>query len=304
MTLLNRPPKVRNPPVSVSIEDVERDVVEFMGNMWSNTTWMQMRSLWARLNLFCDEYNLARNEMSCILFVHSLSVTPSTKHTYVRYLINIYRKMGWSYSQLALYDSALRSTGALFPSTQAVPLTRADVENISATQPQVTGIALKLAWKTASRWNDISRLTSASVLLNTPTEVILYFGSATKTSRQNPFRPDLFVVIQGRWTEEISLYLRQRLPTVGKGLPLFPISTEAMTDVLRPFGFRAHSIKRGAIEHLFQVLPTGDQRMSLIPLLAKHGPAFGPLRELTIRYVSDQVAMARHLGTGLLTSML
>jgi hypothetical protein len=70
------------------------------------------------------------------------------------------------------------------------------------------------------------------------------------------------------------------------------------------FGFSAHSIKRSAVEHLFQVLPAGDHRTALILLLAKHSSAYGPLRDLTIWYVTDQAAMACHLDTGSLTSLL
>jgi hypothetical protein len=134
--------------------------------------------------------------MSCILFVHPPRVSSSTKHTYMRYLINTFCEMGWQHSQLSFYDPALRSTGALPPTTQAAAMTRSYVATISASLPPPTTILLKLAWNTSSRWSDISQLTSSSVLRCAQEEVVLYFGLGTKASGQSPFRPDFFVVIQ------------------------------------------------------------------------------------------------------------
>lgn len=64
-------------------------------------------------------------------------------------------------------------------------------------------------------------------------------------------------------------------------------------------------MKRGAILHLLHALPEGSPHLALLPLLGKHAPHYPVLSDLEIRYGAEhQIGIARHLGTGILTSLL
>lgn len=267
-------------------------------------SWAQMRILWSRLMQFATANNLPVSEPTALLFLHSMEVSVQTKHTYVRNLINIFRKTGQNHTQLTMYDTALRASGALIPMHQAVPLTREDLLTVIENVSPMVRMSLLLAWKTASRWDEIARLTAKSILSQNPTEIILYFGQETKTSRTTLFRPDLFAVITGQDTQELHQFLLERRDLIPKDKPLIPIRTEEITELLLPYGFSAHSLKRGAILALYKSIPVGDPRIPLIPLLAKHAPHFHALPTITCRYVDEHTVVARHLGTGLLTCLL
>ncbi|KAJ9439177.1 hypothetical protein DIPPA_28604 [Diplonema papillatum] len=69
-------------------------------------------------------------------------------------------------------------------------------------------------------------------------------------------------------------------------------------------GYTAHSIKRGAVTHLFRKADEGEQfPVVLISRLAKH-KAPEQIADTTLRYGGDPVAMARLLATATVTSLL
>eukprot|EP00796_Vickermania_ingenoplastis_P000968 gene967-biopygen798 len=99
-----------------------------------------------------------------------------------------------------------------------------------------------LAWKSASQWDEIARLTPHIFLQShNPLEIIIYFGSETKSSRT---RPDLFIVIRGAFTRELQAFLRPRLPATPLHQPLFPRPTASIRGMLEPWGYSAHSTKQ------------------------------------------------------------
>lgn len=51
-------------------------------------------------------------------------------------------------------------------------------------------------------------------------------------------------------------------------------------------------------------IPVDSPLISILQRLGKHEPNGAAFGALTLRYADSQVAVARHLGTGLLTSML
>jgi len=190
------------------------------------------------------------------------------------------------------------------PTQQAPPMTRTDIVKICRATTNPVRLMLMLAWKTASRWSDIARLQKKSFLQITPEEIIIFFGRETKTSRQDPFRPDLYAVIRGDGTRTMAGQLQALCAGKRASDVLFHTPTDEAREILMPFGYTAHSIKRGAILHLLKTFPEGDPRISLIALLGKQAPHYPVLGSITVRYAGEQIEMARHLGTGLLTSML
>lgn len=297
---------MRRAPAPPPLPDLEAQLEATVQKIWSTNTWKMMKSLWNRFVAFGQVAELPLDQHSAALFVNSMSVSMQTKHTYTRNLINVFRKLNKPHGELTLLDTALRAQGALIPLHQALPIPRHDVLRIYTSIDLNARMQLMLAWKTASRWDEIQRLTKNSILLNTRTEIVLYFWQETKGSRTQPFRPDLFVVIRGLFTVELSDYLCRALgQTRTVDTPLFHIPTEKIREILEPWGFSAHSLKRGAILHLLTHLPEGSPHLGLIPLLGKHAPHYPVFQDLTIRYGTEaQVEIARHLGTGILTALL
>ncbi|KAK7198968.1 hypothetical protein NESM_000864200 [Novymonas esmeraldas] len=283
---------------------MEGEVEQYLQAIWSTTTWSQMRSLWTRLTSFATINDMPVDDHTAVMFVHAMQVTVQTKHTYARHLINVFRKLGVQHQELTLMDTALRANGALMPLHQARPMTKTDMITICRQSDNTTRYLLLLAWKTASRWDEVQRLQPRSLLSVEDNEIVVYFGAETKTTRTRPFRPDLFVVIRGDGTAAMAAFLRTA--RLGKRMeePLFNYPTPRIREVLLPYGYSAHSIKRGAILHVLQVLPEESPLLSIVPLLGKHAPHFPVLGDLTVRYSAEQVTVARHLGTGSLTALL
>ncbi|KAJ9437536.1 hypothetical protein DIPPA_23747 [Diplonema papillatum] len=119
-----------------------------------------------------------------------------------------------------------------------------------------------------------------------------------------PFTPSRWTVIKGDWTQAIYVLLKSLLP--------FQKLTTWTTAMLiaewrkspNMVGYTAHSIKRGAVTHLFRKADEGEQfPVVLISRLAKH-KAPEQIADTTLRYGGDPVAMARLLATATVTSLL
>lgn len=300
----------RNPPLHprplppFDRQRTEQEAEQLMEAMWSEATWVQYRSLWRRLQEFAASQGRSADDGTMVLFIQHLPITTASKHTYARTCINILNRMGHPHPLLTMYDKGLRSSGGEIPLHQAEPMRHGDLLHILPSLPPLMAQGLMLAWKTASRWDEIARLQRTSVLQITEDEIVLYFGAETKTSRTSPFRPELFCVVRGPWTKELGQFLRQRMQTVQPGLPLIPVQTAAVTLALAPYGYSAHSIKRGALSHVMAALPEGSPHFHILSLLAKHARSAPAVTSVTLRYVEQQVLTARQLGTGLLTSLL
>lgn len=302
--LTHNPPTTRNPPIIVEREQLEAQLERELEGSWSTRTWAQYRSLWTRFSLFTQANNLTPDGHAAAMFVTALPVTVQSKHTYVRDFITIFRKSKMDHTELTMLDSSLCARGALIPTTQAPPMTIDAVRNLYRILGYPERYLIMLAWKTASRWDEIQRLQASSFLLLTPTEIVIYFGNETKTSRIRPNRADLFVVIRGAYTAELCAFFAPHVRNRKVG-PLFPYPVQKITDILRRWGFTAHSMKRGATTHIMLTLPEGSPHLQLLPLLEKHAPHFATVQDVDLRYCSEkQIAIARHLGTGILTSLL
>lgn len=305
----SQPGTVRHTPPVLPLSTLESQLEQTISKIWSHTTWKQYSSLWRRFLLFIEltgEDELSVGDHAAALFVCALEVSIQTKHTYARNFITIFRKLGWPHVELSLLDLAMKSQGALIPMHQARPMTKRDVDLIFRSIERPYNFLVLLAWKTASRWDEITRLTKESFL---PTdrmdEILIYFGTDTKTSKGKPFRPDMYAVIRGEHTDTLRSFLNPYLRQARANEPLFPFPTAKIRDILEAWNFSAHSMKRGAILHLLHVLPEGSPHLHLLPLLAKHAPHHPVLQDLEIRYGSEhQAGIARHLGTGILTSLL
>ncbi|KAK7199535.1 hypothetical protein NESM_000931000 [Novymonas esmeraldas] len=298
---MQRMPRHRSLKISIA-----RLTAGMREGLWARRTWKQMESLWSRLHAYAAQRALPISDQTATLFVHDLDVAPTTKVGYASSLANLFRKMGLPSEVLRTYAQSQRGLGGARPTNQATPIPRAELLAIAAAQPTRLQVALLLAWKTASRWDDIARMTKRSLLSLREDEIIVDFGSETKTSRARPFRPEMLVVVKGDLTATIAAYLQRMLGSRhwSKDARLFPYPTSAIRELLRPAGYKAHSIKRGALTYVAQRMVGTDIPLHLVGVLARHAASTVNIAPVTLRYLQDVRAAARLIGTGSLTQLL
>lgn len=226
-------------------------------------------------------------------WVLSLGIRAAGKQSYVKVAKAIFQLLERPMTQIASRSLArlaaqdeLEQAPAIMPWEIASPLLR-DIF------PQ-----LLLAWKTASRWDEMTRLTPESMPLITTEEIIIDWDTETKGSQLNQFRASQFAVIRGDGTELLARWLWS-LPT---DQPVTTMDQSAVVRRLKQVSPRlsAHSIKAGALDHLLR----SGASLELIPRLSKHmDDAHDPPPTL-LRYFRDRIALARALGTGALTVLL
>jgi hypothetical protein len=163
--------------------------------------------------------------------------------------------------------------------------------------------ALALAWKTASRWDEIQRILPSSIVLVSPQEVIVDWGVRTKASRRDPWRAAKYTVVRGRLTPGIARTIAQWYS--GPERPLTTLTTANISGMLKAIDCRlsAHSIKHGAMNLLARHAAEGRLDPTKIALVGKHKQVCD-LTSTTIRYLTDRVAAARMLGTHQATELL
>lgn len=198
---------------------------------------------------------------------------------------------------LSLHRKNLDGHGAQIPITQASPIPLACLDH-PALRPH--RLAVLLAWSTASRWDEISKLTKANFLVITPEEIILDWFVGTKASRTDPFRASRFTVVVGRFTQEI----HQLLSPLPLPAQITLLNTTQIAHQLKKVGdFSGHSFKAGAMDVVTRSLEPGLQSEVMLSRLAKHVHPLD-LPKNTCRYPRDLSALARFLGTQTLTKVL
>ncbi|KAJ9436747.1 hypothetical protein DIPPA_28398 [Diplonema papillatum] len=165
-----------------------------------------------------------------------------------------------------------------------------------------------LAWKSASRWAEAAALSSKQFLRVAPEEIVIDWEQTPKGRRRNPFKPSRFAVIVGPLTPELAEMFQASAP-FDELCSLTTTGLDSMwTRSPEMRRYSAHSIKRGAVTRLFDLIASGVS----IPLcsvhrLAKHeepGGTEGAISETTIRYGGNLLALARVLGTAKATKHL
>lgn len=246
-------------------------LVQVMSNAWAPTTMGQRRSLMVRFQAWClREKQDAESADSAVLFIMALEVEVQSHYAYALQLSGTFKKLGRPNSALLNLSSSLRQAGAHLPKKQAAPMTRSVVERWILPQSPSIRLTMMLAWKTASRFTETASLTRENFIHLAHDEVIIDWKTIPKGFRSNPDKPSRFAVITGTWTREIYDLVKYLRP----GHKVCPLNRTQMVNFWRTDKsmrqFTAHSIKRGAIQHLFQRAAAGElKELHLISLLAK-----------------------------------
>jgi hypothetical protein len=175
---------------------------------------------------------------------------------------------------LKLQRRSLLGLGALTPIKQATPILRTFLDHPDLRPHR---LAVLIAWKTASRWDEVLRLSrsSCTILPETvtdPARILIDWDNRTKASRTNPHRASRWTIIEGPFTDEISAKLLPLAPTA----PITLLSTAQIDRILLPHGYSAHSFKAGAMNHITRQLPPGQDSEVLLARLAKHQHLLDP----------------------------
>lgn len=236
-------------------------------------------------------------------FITAIETSPQAKHQYSKVasaIISLRQKV--LNNSLSLQRRSLLAAGAATPIAQARPAPRSLLD-IPALQD--LRLPLMVAWKTAARWDELTRVTVANFIHVAADEVVLDWDVNTKASRVNPFRASRYSVIRGSLTDEIALRLQQ-LPQTA---PLTSLSTAAATQLIKAAapGYSASSLKAGAVDAATRALLESQlapsDRELLLSRFARHQHKLDPSLT-TLRYIRDELSLARLLRTGEVSVLL
>ena len=309
--LLNKPSHEIVEP-ALNLEDtlgtLQQQVVEMIRNAWADSTLAQRSNLHQRLRQFCNTNNLNLEDTvdwAIPMFLQSLDVAPSTKLTYSKTLLAIFHQQGIATPIANLFQSGLRVASCTTPTQQATPASPSQINKLLLQAHRSDNLkllaAIFLAWKTASRWDDVRNIIGTSVVQADQEQIIIEWGTRTKTTRKEPHRASNWTVVHH--DQEMTLVARQ-LRLLQPQEQLIEWTTQQLVQwthrALQQQDLTAHSFKRGAVDHLMKCAAANQVDVSKIPLLAKHKWQEW-LPATTIRYSTDPVAMALALQTQELT---
>jgi hypothetical protein len=291
------------PSQQTSREPLEDATLKVARQALAAPTWEARSGLFRRF--LGAEPSLRHPDMGTQLamFVQSQQVMLSSRLTYAKTLSAIATSLGWDVPMLRFYMAGLRKLGAEAPTHQAPPIPRDRMHQVISATPDVfTRAALFIAWKTASRWADILTLTRESFVQLTATQIVIEW-SRTKTSTQGDFNPWRWTVLHDTTA---MTWLVSTIRRLRRHQSLTTVETAQVPQLLQRFGgaYTAHSIKRGAVDHLVHEAVAGRLDQQLIPLLAKHQNVTSQFPATTLRYVGDKVALALMLGSQKATILL
>ena len=291
-----------------AVTPLQRQVMATAQRTWAKSTWSSRTRLWRNFLLWRQGQGNTHKDMGMELamFVASHTRTkPSTRMTYGYSLAAIATRLGRQVPILRWYLSGLSTTPGATAADGATPATREQVLALMAdtTLPLSVRAGIFLAWKSASRWDDLLSLSKKSFLLVTPTEIVVQWEKL-KTNRRQKFSVHSWTVVQSE--EPMSLLLRHLRSLRGEDRFVLT-STRRLIELLRARTtprLTAHSFKKGAVDELVRLAAEGQFNLQQLPLLAKHVDRRNDFPASTLKYVSARVALARAIGTQAATKLL
>lgn len=306
LTASDNPALLRQNDDLPPLQRLQVQAVRAIRQIWANSTWAHRISLVSRMERFRRQHpSLLANtdnalDWSILLFVESTHTIPSSKLTYVKHLMALYKRQEHQLPLCSIYSTALRGLASV-PIHQAKPASNINIDRMlmrSSAESERLQTAIFVMWKTASRWDEISRLTKESFILVTDQEIIIEWMNNTKTTRLDPWRSSTWTVIHHlapmtHYANTInSLQPEERLIDLSTSQFVDWMQKDPQTRYLT-----AQSIKRGALSLLVQFVIANQLDIALIPRIAKHKMSVDILPSTTFRYLDDKVSLARMMKT-------
>jgi len=297
-------------------------LAEMIRPIWAESTWQSRSNLLLRFMEFLkrkDSHPDLCLDARLVLWVKDLKrnnkpLKWSTKNKYLKEIRSLLNRMG--ITDLFVTDLSVKATAVKMAEEtikQATPVTKQQMKVIKARCRNDTRLRLSLwlAWKTASRIDDIANLTKKSFHTKKTkvNEIVIEWGTKTKTTRRNPFRPTGFTVVLEEEDPRQIKILKRILKRLKFNEKLCPKTSRQVYDWLkldpRTSSLSCHSFKRGAVNHLTDQVDAGNLKDArLIPLLSKHVDNLHQYPQATIRYISNRVPLARMFRTQDATKLL
>jgi hypothetical protein len=198
---------------------------------------------------------------------------------------------------------------------RAAPMMPETLQRILKDRCDSLSIALVIAMKTASRWDDVVSLRRRQVLLVSTSEMLISFVK-TKANKKNLPRVDHCVIATFQrippWVEKFLtrgepqdlLFKDLSWETAVARLRLAPppVASSNAFGTERP-AWTTHSMKRGAITVLWEAAAEGLVDVKTVVLVAKHkGLANIEVPSHTVGYTSKTYAVAKAMNTHVATS--
>eukprot|EP00759_Apiculatamorpha_spiralis_P032106 PhF_6_TR33679/c0_g1_i2/m.49336 len=145
-----------------------------------------------RYEEFLKETQMEHGEDGAMIFLTWMGsrTKASTCLTYATTLISLHPELKGQ--KMRQYMKGLIRMGALRPKFQANPITQQEIYKILEDMPIRLMVPTFLAWKTTSRWSDITQLRKENVHWISDEEMIIQFTD-TKGAAHRPFREDHLV---------------------------------------------------------------------------------------------------------------
>lgn len=271
-------------------------------------------SLWQR---FSAAQGLGLTEESAYLFLvqqakqklmSSDEASLSTTARYGAVLLKWAKRKGWPCRRIAQVISVAEIGPAGIPDSQDPGIPRRVVWEAIRILPAPLNAVLWLAWKTASRFMEISRLVPLRHFHRSatrPAELVITWLETSKIGRRHPFSPANVVHVVAVSHEERALL--RTLLEMPFNTPLVPRGN--LMEVLKShckclLPYTARSVKRGARLHLSAHPMAVRVSKVIVSRLMKHKSPSEPMAATTVRYHPDRFQLGVELGTGLLTMLL
>eukprot|EP00796_Vickermania_ingenoplastis_P002605 gene2605-biopygen2096 len=210
-------------------------VMEFR---YAPSTWVQRRSILKSYLHFCHDNHLAVTHDSMTQFIIWKKSKVSNRSA-VQYMKTLISLMTGCEPRYLTVLRGLQRLSASDPIHQAVGITPTDMIRLIALAPDwQTRIVLRLAWMTASRWAEVSALTTKCFTSLDGKVLILDWGTLPKTSKEKPYRSFQFVM----FSERFSNRLRQLMRSRGEGSLLTNMTGTHLRSLMARLGPRINSL--------------------------------------------------------------
>ena len=269
----------------------------------ADSTWYNRLSVWKQFLLFAKDKDLNITDTNTALqFVEARSeqLSLSSLATYIQHLTSVANMLGLQWCHSNLFRQLQRTAKSHGESKGATPLPQLMYLNLLQVLPQVHNLLLQIMWKTASRIDEMRRLTYDmfnEVLVEHELFHVIHWGRRTKTSRTQPFSLRFISVIKLTNTAITTLRSLVQQQTC----PFFqPNVVRYLQTQLNNRGMTAHSVKKGAAEKAANIIATHNLPATLLPWLLKHKDE-DELAATTVRYLGPDARALLLLNRPLLT---
>ena len=250
--------KRRHAEDSVTYMEATEKLQETLEKMWASKTTASRRNLWRRFRAWAREKEKPANASSAVLFVMATGVAVQGLLSYAKSLSAV---MGRNRKRTAV-ELGCSTEGERGGNTAGTGNANDKFRpgGLGKGARLKDHLAMLVCWKTASRWGETAALSRDQFIPVSPSEIIIDWFRTPKGRRANPYSPSRWTVIKGNHTEEIKILL----DAMGEFKKLHPWDMSKLVKTFQQDGrmkrYTAHSIKRGAISHLLEVLASDQEQ--------------------------------------------